>query len=52
MDADTFYEEFKAVLAYLEISWGRKNEAEVYIKDNRFVIVANGKEVSFAMKEK
>ena len=50
MNAEEFYEEFKAALNYLEIPWGRKEEVEIYVNENSFVMTANGKLVSFELK--
>ena len=48
MNAEQFYEEFKAGLSYLGVRWGDMSQVEVWVDDDTFYMMLDGKQVSFA----
>jgi len=48
VNADDFYEEFKAALKYLDVPWGEKERVTVaVVHGDRFLMVCDGRDVSF-----
>ena len=45
MDGDEFYEEFKAVLTYLGLSWGEKHQLKVTIENDQICFEVKGRKV-------
>ena len=47
MNAEQFYEEFKSGLSYLGVRWGDMSQVEVWVEDDTFYMMLDGKQVSF-----
>ena len=46
MNAEQFYEEFKASLSYLGVRWGDMAQVEVWVEDDTFYMALDGKQTS------
>lgn len=46
MNAETFYEEFKAALTYLGVSWGDKEQVAVCVDGSKFCMTKGRLSVS------
>lgn len=50
MNAEEFYDEYKAALVFLGLSWATKEQAVVWCDAGSFYMSANGKQVRIQME--
>lgn len=49
MNADYFYGEYKAALDFLGVGFHGMSDVQVYIKDGKFIMLSDDKEVSIIL---
>ena len=50
MNAEEFYDEFKAALDFLGLRWGDKDKATIWVRDGYLVLSVPGREASIQLK--
>ena len=52
MDAEQFYEDFKAALLFLDVPWGKKDDVKISVSGTQIWLSANGKEAAISLPTK